>query len=210
MSGETGKGLPVPAASVAKVGGGDERGKGRGGKSHPPKKNPSSQPQQTQAPQKGQSNSQGKTLISSADKSKEVKTETSADGKPSFKSKVAPSVPKKTWKIVVRKLPPTKDFTKEHFEACLQSVLKGLQADPALVTVDHFIVGKIRYDGQLNILNQLSVLMFSFWHHSRKRGPVNGAGFIAVQSEALYEQILRECPSKFPFLSGKTCTFLHY
>lgn len=158
MSSETGKRLPTPAASVAKVVGGEEKGKGKGGRSHPPKKNPSSQPQ---GPQKGPVN-QGKTAAASAEKSKDVKVETNADGKASFKSKVAPSVPKKTWKIVVRKLPPTKDFTKEQFEACLQSMLKGLQADPALVTVDHFIVGKIRCDGKSIILIHLSALISSF------------------------------------------------
>lgn len=83
------------------------------------------------------------------------KKDPSADA--SFKAVAAPPPPpppppKKSFKLVVRKLPPTKDYTKEIFEQNLHVVLNTLTAGtPSSTTwmsdvhVDHFIEGKIRY-----------------------------------------------------------------
>lgn len=78
----------------------------------------------------------------------------------SFKDTVAPPAPpapvKKYFKAVVRKLPPTKEFTRGDFEQALHSCVRSLATAngiganslslPDDVFVDHFIDGKIRYD----------------------------------------------------------------
>jgi hypothetical protein len=112
----------------------------------------------------------------------------------SFKAVAAPPPPpppppKKSFKLVVRKLPPTKDYTKEIFEQNLHAVLNTLTTagTPSSTTwmsdvhVDHFIEGKI----------------------SRKRGPVNGAGFIAFTDESLFQLFKTQCPATIPFLADE-------
>lgn len=78
----------------------------------------------------------------------------------SFKDAVAPPAPpapvKKYFKAVVRKLPPTKDFTRGDFEQALHTCVRSLATSngidantlslPDDVFVDHFLDGKIRYD----------------------------------------------------------------
>jgi hypothetical protein len=48
------------------------------------------------------------------------------------------------YKIIIRKLPASREFTKEQFEQCLNNVLTGLSLDASQFQVDHFIEGKIR------------------------------------------------------------------
>jgi hypothetical protein len=91
---------------------------------------------------------------------------------------LAKVVPK--YKLVIRKLPASKDFTREQFQALLESAVSGLGLDPNAFHVDHFIEGKI----------------------SRKRGPVFSAGFVSVNEAQQAQIFLQQCPSARLFLPG--------
>eukprot|EP01033_Poteriospumella_lacustris_P006492 gene6492-4671_t len=84
-------------------------------------------------------------------------TATAASFKDTVAPPAAPPAPvKKYFKAVVRKLPPTKEFTRGDFEQALHTCVRslatanGIDANslslPDDVFVDHFIDGKIRYD----------------------------------------------------------------
>lgn len=74
-------------------------------------------------------------------RSKSDKSALSANAKEKGKSSRDP--PKKTFKIVIRKL-PLREYTFEHFEKCVTSFCEriGLGADS--YQIEHFIQGKLR------------------------------------------------------------------
>eukprot|EP01036_Dinobryon_divergens_P027961 gene27961-36829_t len=109
-------------------------------------------------------------------------------GKPNVKAEKDISAPpaSKFFKICIRKL-PVRNFDKADFEKCLDrlcGVVDGpLSASSSVLQrdafqVEHFVEGKI----------------------SRKRGPIYGAGFIAVNSEEQYTLFLNIVPAKYPFI----------
>ena len=53
----------------------------------------------------------------------------------------------------------------------------------------------------MNAFNFAPVL-FQTIHHSRKRGPVSGAGFLCIKDEEVFHKFISNCPSQFPFLKG--------
>eukprot|EP01031_Cornospumella_fuschlensis_P022266 gene22266-27229_t len=61
-------------------------------------------------------------------------------------------------KIVIRRLPATKDYTLEEFQKALDGVLSALCIEKSACNFEHFIPGKI----------------------SRKRGPITSAGFLSL------------------------------
>jgi len=52
---------------------------------------------------------------------------------------------KKFYKLVIRKLPASRNYTKEDFEQCLENVITQLQLNPEHFQVEHYNVGKIRF-----------------------------------------------------------------
>lgn len=80
-------------------------------------------------------------------------------------------------KLVIRKLPASREFTRELFESCLQRTLHALGLDAKIFHLEHFIEGKI----------------------SRKRGPIYSAGFISVADPSAKEVFLSKAASA-PFL----------
>lgn len=73
------------------------------------------------------------------------------------------NTPKRTsHKLIIRKLPPSKDFRKDEFQNCIHKVIEqltsmtGKQIEQDLIKVEHFIEGKIRYAQE-----SLTLLCFS-------------------------------------------------
>lgn len=108
----------------------------------------------------------------SKDKSRSKNSE-----KPSKANKISKEIPKKSYKLVFRKL-PFQDFTLENFQKCISSVCDKLGCNPELLQIDHFIQGKL----------------------SRKHGPVHSAGFVCVKDEELLKNLLLNCPVLYPFI----------
>jgi S-adenosylmethionine synthetase len=86
-------------------------------------------------------------------KPKNVKSGTEKDkkSKDKSKSKVSSETMKKTYKVVIRKL-PIRDFSNDDFRANVSRVLLQLgydcpnsDAENELIQIEHFIEGKLRY-----------------------------------------------------------------
>eukprot|EP01039_Chlorochromonas_danica_P011378 gene11378-12708_t len=82
-------------------------------------------------------------------------------------------------RVIIRKLPASRDYRREQFDSCLEAVAKALDLDIKHFFVEHFIEGKI----------------------SRKRGPVSSAGFVSISDPQASQVFLQQCPLNRPFLS---------
>ena len=78
---------------------------------------------------------------SSWNKGKKGKSDKGKSG--SSKARVPRELPKKTFKVAVRKL-PTESFGTENFRECLERLCTALSIDQSQVYVDHFVSGKLR------------------------------------------------------------------
>ena len=136
------------------------------------------------------------------------KTEKSSRSKVE-KPKTPRDPPKKTHKIVIRKL-PIRDFTQENFAECVAKFCLKLGLDQESMQVEHFMQGKLRYKiGSVKPPLDCLILPFFavFVFKSRKHGPVPSAGFVCVKDEETLKAVVTISLDVVPFLDGDTILY---